>query len=117
MRLGIETCPNSRIYCLATGLSAHWRIIITTSWMITVCRNVLRRYMAAAKPVVTTDMPECRKYPGVFVAQILREFIDLLEHAFPLVNNPVYLQQLYQAAKANTWKARIRFAGNAHKSG
>lgn len=63
--------------------------------------------MAAAKPVVTTDMPECRKYPGVFVAQNLREFIDLLEHAFPLVNNPVYLQQLYQAAQANTWEARI----------
>jgi len=63
--------------------------------------------MAAAKPVVTTDMPECRIYPGVLVAQNPQEFVGHLEHALTLVNNPVYLQQLYRVAQANTWEARI----------
>ena len=63
--------------------------------------------MAAEKPIVTTDMPECRKYPGVFVAQNTKEFIGYLEHALTLVNDPVYLQQLYQTAQANTWEARV----------
>jgi glycosyltransferase involved in cell wall biosynthesis len=67
----------------------------------------LFEYMAARKPIVTTNMPECRKYPGVFVAQNRQEFIDHLEHALTLVNDPMYLQQLYQTAQANTWEARI----------
>jgi hypothetical protein len=67
----------------------------------------LFEYMAAGKPIVTTDMPECRKYPGVFVAQNVKGFVDHLEHALTLVNDPGYLQQLYQTAQANTWDARV----------
>jgi glycosyltransferase involved in cell wall biosynthesis len=67
----------------------------------------LFEYMAAAKPIVTTNLPECRKYPDVFVAENPQEFVDHLEHALTLVNNPMYLQQLYQTAQANTWEARV----------
>jgi len=67
----------------------------------------LFEYMAARKPIVTTNMPECRKYPGVLVAQDTKEFIAHLEHALTLVNDPGYLQQLYQTARANTWEARV----------
>lgn len=68
----------------------------------------LFEYMAAGKPIVTSDMPECRKYPGVFVARDTKEFIDHLEQALTLINDPAYLQQLYQTAQANTWEVRVR---------
>ena len=68
----------------------------------------LFEYMAAAKPIVTSDMPECRKYPGVLVAQNSTEFIDLLEHALTLIHDSKYLQQLYQTAQENTWEVRVR---------
>ena len=67
----------------------------------------LFEYMAGGKPIVTTDMPECRKYPGVFVARNAEEFIRHLEYALTLVNDPMYLTQLYQTAQANTWEARV----------
>jgi glycosyltransferase involved in cell wall biosynthesis len=67
----------------------------------------LFEYMAAGKPIVTTDLPECRKYPGVLVARSTKEFTEHLEHALALVDDTVYLQQLSQAARSNTWEARV----------
>ncbi|HJS18692.1 MAG TPA: glycosyltransferase, partial [Anaerolineales bacterium] len=68
----------------------------------------LFEYMAAGKPIVTTDLPECRKYPGVLVAHNEKEFIEQLEHALTLTEDSVYLQQLYQTAQENTWEARVK---------
>ncbi len=67
----------------------------------------LFEYMAAGKPIVTTNLPECRKYPGVFVAHNAKEFIDHLEYTLTLVNDSIYVRQLYQTAQANTWEARV----------
>jgi glycosyltransferase involved in cell wall biosynthesis len=67
----------------------------------------LFEYMAAGKPTVTTDMRECRKYPGVLVAHTKQEFIEHLERALPLTTNFAYLQQLNQTARENTWEARV----------
>jgi hypothetical protein len=63
--------------------------------------------MAAGKPIVTSDMPECRKYPGVLVAHDIKEYISHLEHAITLITDSVYLQQLYQTAQENTWAVRV----------
>ena len=67
----------------------------------------LFEYMAAGKPIVTTDLPECRKYPGVFVARTKKGFIEHLEQALTLTADYAYLQQLKQTARENTWEARI----------
>jgi polysaccharide pyruvyl transferase CsaB len=67
----------------------------------------LFEYMAAGKPIVTSDLPECRKYPGVFVALDSKEYVDYLEYALTLVDDSVYLQQLEQTALENTWEARV----------
>ena len=67
----------------------------------------LFEYMAAGKPIVTSDLPECRKYPGVFVAHNTKEFINHLEHALTLIHDQAYVQQLYQTAQENTWEARV----------
>jgi glycosyltransferase involved in cell wall biosynthesis len=68
----------------------------------------LFEYMAAGKPIVTSDMPECRKYPGVFTANNSTEYIKHLEHALTLTPDAGYIQQLYQTAQANTWEARLK---------
>lgn len=67
----------------------------------------LFEYMAAGKPIITADLPECRKYPGIFVAHDTKEFINHLEHALTLINDSTYLRQLYQTARENTWEARV----------
>jgi GT2 family glycosyltransferase len=67
----------------------------------------LFEYMAARKPIVTSDLPECRKYPGVFVAHSAKEYVDQLEYALTLATDTIYLQQLYQTAQENTWEVRV----------
>ena len=67
----------------------------------------LFEYMAAGKPIVTSDLPECRKYAGVFVARNSEEFIRYLEHALTLTHDSAYIEQLYETAEENTWAARI----------
>ena len=76
---------------------------------ITVATSPIKlfEYMAAGKPIVTSDLPECRKYPGVFVAHNAKEYIHHLEQALPLINDAAYIQQLYQTAQENTWAARV----------
>ena len=76
----------------------------------------LFEYMAAGKPIVTSDMPECRKYPGVFVAHDAGEFMMHLEHALTLVSDSSYIQQLFQTAQENTWDVRVRQIVNALES-
>jgi GT2 family glycosyltransferase len=68
----------------------------------------LFEYMAARKPIVTSDMPECRKYPGVLVARDTKEYIDHLESALTLTHDSAYLAQLYRTAQENTWEVRVR---------
>lgn len=67
----------------------------------------LFEYMAAGKPTVTTDLPECRKYQGVFVAHNPKEYIHYLEYALTLTNDSAYLQNLFQIALENTWDERV----------
>ena len=76
----------------------------------------LFEYMAAAKPIVTTDMPECRKYPGVLVARDTNEYIEHLEHALTLIHDAVYLEQGVQIALENTWEARVNQIMDALKN-
>ena len=67
----------------------------------------LFEYMAAGKPIVTSDLPECRKYPGIFIAHNPKEYVDHLEHALTLTQDTAYIKQLYQTAQENTWEARV----------
>ena len=72
--------------------------------------------MAAGKPIVTSDMPECRKYPGVFVAHDAGQFMMHLEHALTLISDSSYIQQLFQTAQENTWEVRVRQIVNVLES-
>jgi hypothetical protein len=53
--------------------------------------------MALGKPIVTTDMLECKKYHSIMIAHEHKEFLLLVERAFKLKDDE---------AKRNTWEAR-----------
>lgn len=63
-------------------------------------------YMAAGKPVVTTNLPECKKYPSCLIAEDSKAFIDKLHLAISIANNDDYLKLLNADAEANSWKAK-----------
>jgi teichuronic acid biosynthesis glycosyltransferase TuaH len=62
--------------------------------------------MALGKPIVTTDMLECKKYHSIMIAQEHKEFLLLVERAFKLKDDENYLRLSDDEAKRNTWEAR-----------
>jgi len=72
-------------------------------------------YMAAQKPVVTTDLVECNKYASCLVAKTRPEFMDKLNLAVQLRTDPQYLSTLEADARNNSWQQKtielLRFAG------
>jgi glycosyltransferase involved in cell wall biosynthesis len=66
----------------------------------------LFEYMALGRPIVTTALPECRKYRSVLVAEDHDAFLAKLDQALDLREDAVYLAQLRQEALANTWDAK-----------
>lgn len=65
-------------------------------------------YMAAGKPVITTDLHECRKYRSCLVAEDHQEFMSLLQRAQELKNKPAYLKLLKKEAEDNSWEEKTR---------
>lgn len=66
----------------------------------------LFEYMAGGKPIVTTDLAECRKYAPVFIARDSEEWMSQVDRALSLRAVPVYLNELRTTALANTWQSR-----------
>lgn len=63
-------------------------------------------YMALKKPIVTTDMNECRKYRSVMIGKTHEEFLDKLDKALLLRNDEAYLHLLEQEAQENDWSSK-----------
>jgi len=63
-------------------------------------------YMAMHKPIVTTDMNECRKYDSVLIGKSHEEFIALLDKALELRDDPDYIAKLDRDARANDWSMK-----------
>ncbi len=68
----------------------------------------LFEYMAGGKPVLTTPLQESARYPGVLTAGGPEAFVAGLDEALALSQDPAYLAQLDQVARANTWEMRAR---------
>lgn len=66
----------------------------------------LFEYMTGQKPIVTTAMNECKKYPVVLIAENKDDYIQKLDEALELRNDPEYLDALLQTARQNTWDVR-----------
>ena len=72
-------------------------------------------YMAARKPIVTADLPECRKYAACLIARSTEEFLEQLDRADILKSDPQYLSLLDEETRANSWQKKavdiLKFAG------
>lgn len=67
----------------------------------------LFEYMALGKPIITTDLPECRNYKSPHIAKNHDEFLLNIEQALTQ-NDDDYLQILKKEAQENTWDARAK---------
>ena len=63
-------------------------------------------YMALHKPIVTTDLYECRKYKSVFIGKSHSDFIKKLEDAYNNHDNKKYIDLLDQEARDNDWSKK-----------
>jgi len=65
-------------------------------------------YMALHKPIVTTDMHECRKYDSVLIGKDHSHFIEMLDLALEKGKDPAYIELLDQEARANDWSMKAK---------
>ena len=68
----------------------------------------LFEYMAMGKPIVTTDMPECRKYKSVLIGKDHDEFVQQIDKALSLRNDKKYLEILKKEALENSWESKAK---------
>lgn len=73
----------------------------------------LFEYMALGKPIVTTDMRECRKYESVMIAKDKNEFVSLIENAISMEKDRkkeynIYREIEKKEALKNTWEAKTK---------
>lgn len=66
----------------------------------------LFEYMNIGAPIVTTNMPECKKYNSVFVAEDHSSFLNLLSEVFTIPKEDNYFKLMKKEAEENTWHAR-----------
>jgi len=76
----------------------------------------LFEYMALGKPIVTTNMKECRRYESVLSAGSNKEFMEMIDRALILRNDEKYLRILDREARENTWLARAEMLDNILQS-
>lgn len=65
-------------------------------------------YMALEKPIVTTDMNECRKYDSILIGKNQKDFIKKLEEASKKINDKEYIKILRKEAKENDWSNKAK---------
>jgi teichuronic acid biosynthesis glycosyltransferase TuaH len=63
----------------------------------------LFEYMALGLPIVTTGLPECRKYRSVNIAESADAFIAAVDAALTLRDSAEYLALLAREANENSW--------------
>lgn len=68
----------------------------------------LFEYMAMGHPIVTTGMPECRKYKSVLIGENHDDFVAKLDKALTLKKDQSYKDVLKREALENTWEAKAK---------
>lgn len=63
----------------------------------------LFEYMALGHPIVTTAMPECKKYKSPLVSSSAEEFTRNIANALSMEKNEKYLETLKREALENSW--------------
>lgn len=66
----------------------------------------LFEYMDLGKPIVTTNLPECRKYKSPLISENHDEFMTNIKRAILLEDNYEYISLIENEKNNNTWKQR-----------
>ena len=64
--------------------------------------------MALGKPIITTDMIECRKYKSVLIGKNQEDFIKKIDIAYGKRNDKKYIELLKKEAKENDWSNKAK---------
>ena len=116
-RAGIAQCENihfcgSRDYAVLQNYAAHIDVLTIPFLINDITKATspvkLFEYMALNKPIVTTDMDECRKYKSVLIGHSHEEFEAQLENALRLSKDEEYMRLLDREALENTWAEKAR---------
>lgn len=68
----------------------------------------LFEYMASSTPILTSELPECKKYSSVYRYHDANDFIEKAQMLYNKKENKEYKELLDKEAKENTWDARIK---------
>jgi glycosyltransferase involved in cell wall biosynthesis len=109
----------SKSYFELNTYAIHYDIAILPFKSIDLTQSVspvkIFEYMAARKPVVTTDLHECRKYRSCLIGTDHPGFMEQLKRAAALREDSQYLSLLDQEAAENSWESKaleiVRLAG------
>jgi len=73
----------------------------------------LWEYLAAGKPVVSTDLPMCRGIEGVLIARSAEEFACRILEAADLARDETFRNRLDAVVRRETWDARASVIATA----
>ncbi len=65
-------------------------------------------YMALHKPIVTTDMNECRKYESIMIGKDQDDFLIQLDNALNRKDDEQYIALLDKEARENDWSMKAK---------
>lgn len=65
-------------------------------------------YMALHKPIVITDLKECRQYKSVYIGHDHKEFINNIDKALKKKDNKKYIEILDKEARENDWSFKAK---------
>jgi len=60
------------------------------------------------KPIVTTAMPECKKYASVLIGEDHDDFLLQIDKALTRREDKTYIELLQKEAGENSWEAKAR---------
>lgn len=123
---GIRSLPNVRVigpipYKQLPGFARFFDVATIPFKINAVTESTspikLFEYMSLALPIVTTDMPECRKYRSVMIGKDHDAYIELIGEAMGRRDDPGYIEVMQEEALANTWDAKARVIASLVKIG
>lgn len=114
-RSGLEAHPNVKVigpipYKELPKYSRHFSVSTIPFLINPVTESTspikLFEYMSMGTPIVTTDLPECRKYRSVMIGHTHEEFVALVDQALGRMKDAGYRALLAEEAEANDWDAK-----------
>ena len=103
----IEPRPYHELPSFVSGFDIQIIPFIVNDITESVSPVKLFEYMASQKPILSSDMPECRKYESVFRYFNAEDFEKKISHLMGNRDNLDYLALLDKEALENTWQARV----------